>query len=63
MRSLQKFGRDLLMAALAGAVVYFTDHVADLGMSPELAPIVTAAVLLGYRAVRGYMGYDPEEAK
>lgn len=61
MRSLKKFGRDLAMAALAGAVVYFTDHVADLGMSPEAAPVVTAAVLLGYRSIRKAMGYDPVE--
>ena len=49
------------MAALAGAVVYFTDHVADLGLSPEVAPLVTAAVLLGYRALREAMGYGPEQ--
>lgn len=59
-RTAFKFGRDLLLAALAGAVTYFVDNVASLGLSPEVAPLVTAVVLGGYRIVRGWLGAEPE---
>ena len=60
-RTLRKFGRDLLVAIITAAVVFLSDNVADLGMSPEISALLVTVVALVWRSVRGYLGSEPQD--
>ncbi len=51
-----KLIRDLVAAALAGALLYVSEHAADFGVSPEIAVVVVPLVLYAYRRVRTWAG-------
>ena len=50
--NLRKFARDLGLLLAATGLTYVGDHVADLGLPDDVAVLVGAAALLGYRVVR-----------
>jgi hypothetical protein len=58
-RTLQKFGRDAGLAAVAALLIYAGDHLADLGLAPSVAPFAATLVTLAYRWVRGAQGREP----
>ena len=58
-RTAQKFLRDLAVALAVAILVFVSDNVADLGLSPEFTAILVAVVLAALRTIRGYVGREP----
>lgn len=58
-RTAQKFLRDLAVAVAVAILVFVSDNVADLGLSPEFTAILVAVVLAALRTIRGYAGNEP----
>lgn len=51
-RTWLKFARDVGFAAAAAVVLYVANHLADLGVTPELAVAVSPVLFIIYRYLR-----------
>jgi len=60
-RTIQKFGRDAIIAGIAAVAVFIADNQADLGLPAEVGALITAGALFIYREIRGILGGEPEE--
>lgn len=58
-RTIQKFGRDLLLVVATAAAGFAADNVASLGLSPTEAMVAVAVTGFVYRWLRGLRGGEP----
>lgn len=58
-RTIRKFGRDMLLAVAAYALLWVEQNIGLLELGPETSGIAVAVLLLGHRAIRDYRGVSP----
>lgn len=58
-RTFMKFGRGLAFAAVGSALLFVTDHLADIGLPPALYAAAVPLVAFAFRYFRGLAGNEP----